>query len=858
MLRAVKPTLSAPLLAGSFLQDQIDTELRAVDAGVIRYRGLVNDTVRRGDGASIKPAERLCRHWFPIVTEIFDGEILDAEAGIPGPGRQITSPLLRQLTAEKLAVIVMHETLGACMAADEVVGTIPGDPTRTLQHEQAVSMAKLAYSVGKAAIAEIHLAMGKQSHRESLRQLEFSARELSVERVNWWARKNLDDAKTGRRAITTLGSVMLMCLLDGAAAGPYDPDNFEPAFNQFSLRLNGRTTSYVALTPRAQAVIDEGVGMRETLRPRYLPMVVEPFPWQERTKDTPRTEGGYVRIRTPLVSKPTPSQKHALEEADLSRVFEAINGLGSVPLAINRRVLDIQKWVWDTGGGELGLPRRDAEPKPPKPDGFDDMTPAEKKPWKKSAVEVHRRNIAGRSARVGYLSMLGVADDFAARETIYYPHQLDFRGRAYPIPAHLNHQGDDARVSLLRFSNAVEPDSLRWLLIHAANCYGMNKLSLNERYEWAADHLPQIAACAANPRDNDWWHHADESRPGAKDGKPWQFLAACFAIYYPEDGARQPVSVDGTCNGLQWYTGLTRDAESAAMVNMLPSTESDKPSSAYYRIVDEVRAIVQRDILDDGERTLSFDTDAGRVTMRIGEVAKLTLPHVHKATVKQPFMTKFYNVTATGARKQIQGVLKDIGVAKEHRYPIAKYMAEMILKGVATVCTGADSAMEWMRACASLIAAKNRPVTWLTPLGFPVVQPYRRLSTIQFITILGNLTLAIDDDKLPVAVRKQVDGCPPNVIHSFDATHMFMTSNECRSRGIDFLSTHDRYFAHAQHLPRLRRTIAEKFVELNETNLLAGIASQWRAKHPDIEFPSVPAYGTFDLRDVLESAYFFS
>lgn len=841
-IRAVKPHLSAPLLAGSLLQDQIATETQAVEAGVRRYHELARDSIARGEGASIKPAERLCLYWFQPVKDLLYDEIWDCVSNVPGLNRSIIGPLIRQLSAEDLAVIVMHEALGACMAAED---------------ENGVPLSKLAYSVGRAAIAHIHLAKGKEGHRDSLKALEFSTRSLTVGKVNWWANRTLEDPATDRRATTMLGSTMLVCLMDGASCKGYDPEDFEPAFEQVTLMQQRRAALYFRMTDRTWEIIDEGHTIRERLRPRYLPMIVEPFPWQEKTSDRPRTEGGYVKIRTPLVSKPTQSQKAAYEAADLTDTFDCLNAVCATPLAIHGRIMAEQKHVWETGGGELGIPRRDNEPKPPRPEGFDDFTPEQKKPWKKLAVETHRRNIANRGARVGYLSALSVADEFAPQEAIYYPHQLDFRGRAYPIPAHLNHQGDDARVSLLRFSNSVEPD-MRWLLIHAANCYGKNKLSLDDRYQWGRDHLKDIVQCAMDPRGEDWWHHADESRPGAKDGKPWQFLAACMAVENPECGSRQPVSIDGTCNGLQHYTALTGDPETAAMVNMLPSRASDPPASAYHRIVDEVTSSVKKDIQDDGGRTMTFDTEAGAKVLTIREVATLTLPYVAKNTCKQPFMTRFYNVTPTGARKQIQGVLKEMGVPKEHRYPIARYMADAILKGVSTVCAGADAAMEWLRTCAGLIVGKKRPVTWKTPLGFPVVQPYRLMSKIRVDTLLGNLTLRVDDDKMPVSVRRQVDGCPPNVIHCFDAAHMFRTARACHRERIDFLGTHDRYFSHAAHMDRLREIAPAEFVRLHGVGLLDNLWGQWSTLHPDIDFPEPPPLGTYDLDDVLHSAYFFS
>jgi len=37
-------------------------------------------------------------------------------------------------------------------------------------------------------------------------------------------------------------------------------------------------------------------------------------------------------------------------------------------------------------------------------------------------------------------------------DVLYFPHNMDFRGRVYPISPHLNHMGDDINRGLLKFA----------------------------------------------------------------------------------------------------------------------------------------------------------------------------------------------------------------------------------------------------------------------------------------------------------------------------------------------------------------------------------------------------------------------
>ena len=88
-----------------------------------------------------------------------------------------------------------------------------------------------------------------------------------------------------------------------------------------------------------------------------------------------------------------------------------------------------------------------------------------------------------------------VADRF------YLPHNVDFRGRAYPIPPHLNHVGDDLSRGLLKFadSSPLGARGLRWLKIHLANLYGFDKASFDEREKWVMDRLDEVYDSASKP-----------------------------------------------------------------------------------------------------------------------------------------------------------------------------------------------------------------------------------------------------------------------------------------------------------------------------------------------------------------------
>lgn len=54
---------------------------------------------------------------------------------------------------------------------------------------------------------------------------------------------------------------------------------------------------------------------------------------------------------------------------------------------------------------------------------------------------------------------------------------MDFRGRVYPCPPHLNHLGSDLARSILIFGmgKPLGPTGLDWLKMHCINLTGMTK-----------------------------------------------------------------------------------------------------------------------------------------------------------------------------------------------------------------------------------------------------------------------------------------------------------------------------------------------------------------------------------------------
>mmetsp|Transcript_37458 Transcript_37458/g.96760 ORF Transcript_37458/g.96760 Transcript_37458/m.96760 type:complete len:248 (-) Transcript_37458:657-1400(-) len=241
---------------------------------------------------------------------------------------------------------------------------------------------------------------------------------------------------------------------------------------------------------------------------------------------------------------------------------------------------------------------------------------------------------------------------------------------------------------------------------------------------------------------------------------------------------------------------------------------------------------------------------------------------ITRKIVKQTVMTSVYGVTFIGARKQIQNRLEELGAGKltagtlghiddTQVYRASMYLARLTLNSLGDIFVGATTIMDWLATVAKEVAAGGHPVAWTTPLGLPVVQPYRRSGAYQIKTVVQHIVIADNSDRLPVSLRKQASAFPPNFVHSLDSSHMLMTATECRKKGLSFAGVHDSYWTHACDIDEMNDTLRECFVRLHSMPLLENLRDELTSKYPNLQLPPIPQRGDLELSSVKSSPYFF-
>jgi DNA-directed RNA polymerase len=601
-------------------------------------------------------------------------------------------------------------------------------------------------------------------------------------------------------------------------------------------------------------------------------MVVEPKPW------TGWQSGGYLQYSTPIlrISNGDKTCREYFDATDreghLSTLYKGLTALGKVPWKINRDVFMVQLEAWNSGEPIANFaPLEPNIPIPREPESSLDPTPRRK--WLLELRDVQHQRSANHSQRSFQNLQLETARGLL-NETLYFPHNLDFRGRAYPISPYLNHMGADNARALMTFAEGKELGAagLRWLKIHMATVAGHDKASLDDRVAFTMRHLDDIYDSARNPLGGRrWWLLAEDS---------WQTLAACYELTNALDSpdpekyvSHLPMQQDGTCNGLQHYAALGGDEVGARQVNLEPS---DKPADVYTAVADSVRIYVQK------------DAEAGH------PIAKLINGRITRKCVKQPVMTNVYGVTFYGAKqqvlKQVHLMLPESGCPPEiPRVHVAEYVTKQIFRSLGDMFQGAQAIQAWLGECAERIstslsssqirkamaeeekpiaglknrrghvrklrpqaskkylqaaevlnprtaAGRARPffkstVVWTTPLGLPVVQPYRSAQGHLVSTCLQGMSIVEPRSWDPVNKRKQLQAFPPNFIHSLDSTHMLLSAIKFDELGKTFASVHDSFWTHACDVDTLNEVLRDAFISMHSEDVIARLREEFQARY---------------------------
>jgi len=591
------------------------------------------------------------------------------------------------------------------------------------------------------------------------------------------------------------------------------------------VRGQARVYGYVVL---AEDVRSSGLALMERLAdmPRMAgPLIEAPLPWDAMTN----TGGGF---HTEAMQR---LMGYAVQGAGIRQIpdshIEAINFLQSVPWQVNTPVLEAVRAVSLTHDIGKDIVSPDPGPMP----AYTGDTPEEKRAWKLRAKEWYTdkrvRAVKHRRVQKAYKE----ASELSEYSRIWFAYYADFRGRVYSRAGGISPQGTDLERGVIRFAEGKAlhgPEAVWWFKAHGASKFGLDKISFEERVRWVDEQHETLLAIAADPVGNRGWTEAD---------CPVQFLS--WALEYAGWCAdpvgfvsHVPISLDGTCNGLQNFSALLRDEVGGKAVNLI---DGPKPNDVYADVANKAR-----EILEAMPPSLHRDAWlAHGLNRKITKRTTMTLPYGCTRYACAEFIVKDY----LEAEKPPQIALADYGTA-------GNFLSHVVWAAIGETVIKAREAMEWLKGWAAHAAKNGHRVAWTTPTGLRVVSEYAKERMIRVESVAFKTRIRLfrpEPDSLDP--RRIANAVAPNFVHSLDASHLTRVLNQAQRHGMCVSAIHDDFGAHAADTAALSQIIREEFVRMySDTAILQTLADSTGYTVPP------PTPGTLDLDSVLSSRYFFA
>jgi DNA-directed RNA polymerase len=498
--------------------------------------------------------------------------------------------------------------------------------------------------------------------------------------------------------------------------------------------------------------------------------------------------------------------------------------------------------------------------------------------------------------------------------TFYHMYYYDFRCRKYPATAYFHEQGTDLSKGMLlrETQGALGESGFDWLLISIASNWAgdagrddglkTDKILLHDRIQWANDNLEVLVSYVSNPKVNDGWMHAD---------KPWQFISACMELVQILEWAAKGnaiadyqtgilVYIDGSNNGSQHLSALTRDEITAPHVNLVPLP---LPGDLYRYVANHVWETVEAEVkampplqvqaaqslidtLTDFKQQVNAAPSKSELRKELitklkafkadypallTEAAPVFWHEVKDAkqrrkVVKRNVMTLPYGGSAYGLGQQQIDDARKHGIPQlmtmEHRW--GSYMGRLVFEDCKVSLRKPMQLLTAFEEAGRRAEQAGGFLSWHAPVtNFPVVQHYTEGTVhkryIQYGPPQGprdssgyyanTLQLRICFvEEVQLSKRKQGQGAAPNGIHSLDAAHLTMVV--CAPK-FDVTTIHDSFGSLPGDMSELFTIVREEFVSLYLVNPLQELMREIGGDISNIEM------GTLDVRDILDSEYAF-
>jgi len=458
---------------------------------------------------------------------------------------------------------------------------------------------------------------------------------------------------------------------------------------------------------------------------------------------------------------------------------------------------------------------------------------------------------------------------------LYYVHNVDYRGRQYPLHVTLSPMGSKVARGFLRFANTRpigNEKGAAFLARHIANTAGHDKLPIDERTIWTYVNSDLILAIAADPigmREH-WISLAD----------PTEFLQGCFEwAGFTEFGYEFESSIKGAVDfatsGLGILSSITGDAASGKLTNLTN---------------DDLQDIYTK-ILKKGMKTLHTRHNSGELAEEAAAGVEWLTEHrteiftsrdlAKRAVMITPYAGKFiseFEEVKTLFRKW--GIKDDM--PDELFLPTVSAIAKAIWDSIPQEIPGAIKGMQFMQSLVTDVVksetamlpvinkdgkrtgeTKLQPtatkVVWTNGQEFPVFSEFRKEEKKQLHgkDYEGNVVSTDCFINTQIAyVAKYKSSISANYIHSQDASVLSKIVNSC---DFELSCIHDSFACHVSDGVAIEKVIRESYI----ANFADGEGVLQKFKDELISCApegfttelAVPWVGTLNLDEVRNATY---
>ena len=466
----------------------------------------------------------------------------------------------------------------------------------------------------------------------------------------------------------------------------------------------------------------------------------------------------------------------------------------------------------------------------------------------------------------------------------YHGYNFDFRGRIYPTSGYFHEQSSDNAKGLLLLDKKVELGEYgyNWLLIHAANCWGEDKLNLNDRIQYSLNNLDKWMNWAIAPMSDLSWTQASSC---------WSFLSTIMEILSARISGDVTsfnsgliCYIDGTTNGSQHLTALVRDKSIAHHVNLVPT---ELPGDLYTLVGDTSYASIKA-LVDTGLNELFVKHRAKLIDLQkeiqaakspedvseawdtitayreeykdeIKSVApqfwlQITKASQRRKIAKRNVMTLGYGSETAGFSDQLrEDCPKMCDELKFIEAPWSWFMAELNYANCVKELPGPAAMLGLLKQLAIQANARDEQLAWTVPgSNFPAVQSYYVPESKQIkdtwagVDFRPRINLP---QVMKLCKKSQKQGASPNVIHSFDAAHLTMT---CYASDFQTVTIHDSFGCAAGNMADLFEIVRIQWVAFYTLDPLKCLLTEQGA------LELTPATGDLEHEAILDSEFAFS